>query len=87
MLLHDSASTKHYLNQPVGDLRTSPKLKLAVKTTSKKSSKPKVTYHVHQRSEPNSGGISARSSQAAAALQPSGYNQKTFYSAYIGANS
>lgn len=39
---------------------------------------------IQRGSEAHSGGISARSGQGA---QPPNYNQKTFYSNYIGAGS
>ena len=55
-------TSKHYLHQPPGDMRQSPK---QGKTSYKKGSKTKIgSIHV-QRSEPNSGGISARSAQGA----------------------
>ena len=80
MLIAEGGQSKHYLNQPGGgELRSSPKQHLIGK--SKKGSKVKVAaHHGHHRSEPHSGGISARSNNQ-------GYNQKTFYSNYIGANS
>ena len=91
-------TSKHYLHQPSGDMRQSPK---QGKTSYKKGSKTKIGSIQMQRSEPNSGGISARSTQGTTAQmnnqqhglhqqQPStsgNYNQKTFYSNYIGANS
>ena len=91
-------TSKHYLHQPSGDMRQSPK---QGKTGYKKGSKTKVGSIHMQRSEPNSGGISARSTQGTTAQMPNqqhglhqqqpatsgNYNQKTFYSNYIGANS